>query len=237
MTAEEALMEILEERALTVKAGAPIGNQNARKIEGALKPYSEKGISSSDEVGHTHQLGVAIDAGEGEENMTAHFTPDGEGGLDTLELKDATGRSVALTSSQSDELERHIFKVNGKDDYDPRIDGGCKLSRKDSVQAGAPVGNRNAAKDYSGSSMLDRIKEHDSIRHNTAISDPAEYQAHTASITAYEATDKVSDGRFSHDDAARAHTFAAGLHQKLGNNEYSEQHQKMAQSHFEKSGK
>lgn len=105
------------------------------------------------------------------------------------------------------------------------------------VKACASVGNRHAAKDYSGSSMLDRMREHDAVRHNTAISDPAEFQAHTASISAYEASEKAGDGNFSHNDAARLHTHAADLHQKLGNNEYAEQHQKMAQSHFEKSGK
>ena len=104
------------------------------------------------------------------------------------------------------------------------------------VRASLP-GNRHAAADYSGDSMLDRMREHDAIRTNTAISDPAEYQAHTASITAYEATKKARDGVFSHDDAGRLHAHAEALHAKLGNLEHAAQHASMAQHHFEQSGK
>lgn len=159
MTAHEALLEIVEERSLTVKAGDVAGHQF-----------------------HGNQY--------------------------TAEVVNKISRS------ETDKIAE-TYRATGK------------------VLASIP-GNRHAAADYSGDSMADRMREHDAIRTNTAISDPHQYMAHTASIAAYQATKDIKAGKVVHAEAAAAHDVAAKLHRALGNGEYADKHERHADYHRSK---
>jgi hypothetical protein len=217
MTTHEALLEIVEERSLTVKAGDVAGHQ----FHG--NQYTQGGIfeSGSDaEKMHQHLIKLG-------------FKPKGSLGSTAAYERTHTGNTALISKDGS-----WTFRSNAPSERHPTGKAWTgsnyeSFKKFHSISASLP-GNRHAAADYSGDSMADRMREHDAIRTNTAISDPHQYMAHTASIAAYQATKDIKAGKVVHAEAAAAHDVAAKLHRALGNGEYADKHERHADYHRSK---
>jgi hypothetical protein len=214
MTTEDALIEIMEERALIVKAGAPFGNRNAAKdhtlqdgttvrykvehggtIRNSRNDISNPGFYEDKESGHVQtSVDYAHSDGSSHSQVVSHPFSSGK------ERDEIISRQNKAFEDSKSEVHKDWRSFGKSLSQKAGVMWSVKASSAsilaDLVKAGAPFGNRNASKGYS--------TEHAQGQADASTDEHGSKAAYLASVKAIK-----SGSQEDHAAARNAHIGAA----------------------------